>query len=595
MRRLWDRISSSRPFTWQGYAWLSLGLLLFGPSVLRLSSVQDPAVWRRLLLLTLTLEGLVILSCRTIMGRRRIADAPVLALSTLVIASLAFPVILKVLLNAFLGPDAFNPGAFRYFTAGIIWFLGTLIFAVTVNETEAFRKELAQLRIQLDKATQLEQDEKKTLETLRSNILAEITNTLRESFRAVARIESSVMVERQLQDLITSVIRPLSVKLNGRELQEPSAEQELNLSGGRIKISAVVSKLADSNPFNYKVMPMAVALSTFSMKTWVASLQVSLLSLVVSTTLVWMFMFGLHRAHEKFVSEPKQQLTVFSILGVFLAVALADTVVANLVLQIAPSPFSFLLVFIEFGVMVLLALLHALPLERRRLLAETNDAIAHVGWMNSRLGQLIRIEQNRISRLVHGDIQARIVATIMSFNLRPIGSDMAHAQLVELQESCEKALLSPVQVVPIKSFIESMQTLWQDSLDIRTQIADGVVELVEGDVVAKEAVMEIVRESIINAVKHSGATRVDICIGIQTPSQLMPPGISSSLTITITSNRKIGQVGEFEAPRGFEEKNSGRGSEFFSQLSTSWTLNVTENESEVHAVVPLKIISAVKG
>lgn len=585
MNTSWQRISAARPITWQFFAWMSLGMLVLAPSILVANSGGDPATWRGVFAVTLLFQGLLTLLLSMLVLRgRRIMDAPILSWSVMLVLSVSFPSLFLIVTRVIFAIDSFQPGILRFFTAVLLWLLGTLLFAVTTNETREFRSALGYLQAKLGQAQKMETEEQSHLAKLRRQVVEEIKSSLKRGFKKIAANASANMASTQLHSLIDEVVRPLATNLGERPASaEGDVDGALSQPESRVKVSALLTRLGESNPFDYKVMPVAIAFSTLFMKTWVASWQVAVIASFLSVPVSTIILFLLHKSFSRIRQHLGQTATVSFVFGALLCVALADAAFSRLVMGLEPSPIILALAFTEFGVLVLLAMLRVVPLERARLLAQIENAITQVNAMNARLGQLIRLEQKRLARLVHGDIQARMMATLLELGHRANDGEQVRTQIKELRESCESALLRPAQEGSLTSFLEHLRDIWAASIQFDVEISEEVVAFIESDPVAKDAVSEIVREAITNAAKHGRAKHVGIRATMSDSVTETYPSVPGMIQLAIANDGEL--LPGSRAERSFLA--SGQGTDTFEQLSAEWSLQGQDGQTTLTALVPV--------
>lgn len=587
MKSTWGRVVAACPITWQFFVWTSLGLMVLGPSILVSNAGGEAATWRSVFAVTLLLEGLLtfLLGLLVLRGRR-ISDAPILSWSVILLLSIAFPVLFRIVSLDFFHISSFQPGALRYFTAGTIWMLTMLLFAVAINETRQFRSDLENLQSQLRTAQELEKNEQSNLVRLRARVLSDIQTSLRVGFNKVATNSIATEAGIQLHSLVDEVVRPLASSLSERQAEGFTAlEVEHAHSENRVRFSSLFARLGDINPFDYKVMPVAMVFSTLFMKTWLvswgAAVSASFVSWAVSTALL----FSLRHFFNGVRRKLGQKATVTFVFISLLCVALTDAACSRLVMGLEPSPSVLAMAFTEFGVLVLLAILRGIPVERVRLLAQIENVISLVNVMNSRLGQLIWLEKNRLAKLVHGDVQARIVATMLEINLLNKSGQQLQGQIEELRKSCETALLRPMQDSPLMTFLESLREIWAASIRIEIEVTKQALAIIDADPVAKDAISEIVRESITNAAKHGLASFVWVKASVTLNEFPAGVAIPNFVQLEILNDGVV-------IPHILAQDSSysrGQGTTIFDQLCTEWSLGSENGLTTLTATVPVWI------
>lgn len=597
MKSLVHRVNASRPFTWQAFAWMGLGLFVFSPGILVNSVGYQSELWRAVLLLTLAIVSVSALLLNKLFLRGRvIGEAPWLSWFSIVGLAIFFPIVFRLVSLEIFELQALQPGFFRFITSASLWTLGTLVFAVIVNETREFKAELGRLRAELTEAQRLEREEQITLDRLRKKIVLEVTQTLEQAFESMRANSSGTQIADQLQLLIEDVVRPLSAKITktDRDFSGGTDPTPLGQAKLRISLREVAFRLTETNPFEYKATPIIVAVSTLSIKTWVVPLPSALLSGLANIVFLSLVLFLSHSCFARYSARFNKQIVLFAIVTIFLVISLLDTLLSRLVMDIPPSSGNLLITFAEFGVLMFLTLFRAVPLERKRLLSELDATLSAINWMNSRRGQLIWFEQQRLARLVHGDIQARILATSLDLSSNKKNSHAIQARIKELQEHCEAALSAPAMETSLLDFLNSLKLMWAVSVDITSDISAQALALIDADSVAQDAVIEVIREALNNAVKHSQARRVFVSAKVMAFAQTDAQHSFSVVQVEVVSDVNVSDT----TPDEFSSKTSligaGQGTFVYNQLSTDWKLLVTAEASSLVVSVPIGNVDQAK-
>lgn len=591
MNRLWDRLGASRPFTWQSVVWMGLGLLVLSPGILVETSGHDLWTWRGVLLVALLSQALLTFLVSTfVTKRRRIVDAPVLTWVAVIGLSIAFPVFFRLSIVYVFHLPPTSAGFVRFFTASTIWLLGTLVFAVAVSDTRAFRRELGRLNAQLEEERRLEASEKDSLKRVRQKIIDGVRRELRTAFANMSHDSNPRNVGTQLDALIDDVVRPLSQQLSSPGMNSLDGEQSKPFNGvDRIRTREVLARLTQQNPFEFVFTPFVVSFSTLTVKTWSMPVQTALWSSVLGTAIIGLLLFAAHSLFNAMRRSRHTRLPIAAIFFVFFLIAFTNTVTVRVLLGITPSASRLLLIFFELGVLLLIAVIRAVPSERKRVLQELEESVASIQWMNSRLAQMNWVEHQKFARLVHGDIQARILATSLQGRIDAQHDALSTAQLVELQSQCEAALTAPLQSGSFASFIDSLTLIWQASVTISHDLSDEMVTAIDGDPIARDAVVETVREALNNAVKHAGATEVTVSVLLESPDATERGPAHTSLVLTVRSNAAgesgLGRLSSLGMARPGQSR-PGQGMAMFDQLSSEWSLELAEGSTILTARIP---------
>jgi two-component sensor histidine kinase len=119
--------------------------------------------------------------------------------------------------------------------------------------------------------------------------------------------------------------------------------------------------------------------------------------------------------------------------------------------------------------------------------------------------------------------------------------------------------------------IAQSRELWAEVMTIETDISPEVEDALEKDSFAKEALIEVMRECMINAVRHGQASSFSISTKLQTSEA----GTFASLLI-----KNNGQ----KLPEALEP---GFGSELFNDATSSWTRENWDEGVVVNVLIPV--------
>lgn len=590
MRSLIHRINASQPFTWQAFVWMGLGLLVFSPRFLVNSVGYQPETWRGVVIFTLGIMAVLTFSLNKLFVRKRkIGEVPWLSWSLIIGLSICFPVTFRLVGIEIFGLRDLQPGFIRFVTSTVLWTLGTLVFAVIVNETREFRDEFGRLRAELKQAQVLEKEEQGTLVSLRKKIVDEVTLTLTQSFESMMKNSAGKEIAAELQHLIDDVVRPLSSKiaLSHPDYVGENRSRDHEQSRLRIRFRDVAYRLTETNPFEYKVTPVIVAFSTLSVKTWVVPFATAFLSVIANIAFLIPVLFVAHAIYSRYSARLNKHLVFIAIPTIFVIISLLDTLVSRLVMGVEPSPGNFLMTFIEIGVFVFLALFRAVPLERKRIIQELDEILTSINWMNARRSQLIWVEQQRLARLVHGDIQARILATSLEVSLNVQDAPATEVLISELRQHCLAALAMPAREILLEDFLSALKVMWAASINLQVDVSSQDLACIYSDPVTQEAVIEIIREALNNAVKHSQAHEVTLAAQVIPLRATNSHSAFSLVRVEVRSDRNYSvELDRSSSPYG-QAKKTGQGSSVYEQLSSEWSLDVTSEASRLIAWVPI--------
>ena len=221
-----------------------------------------------------------------------------------------------------------------------------------------------------------------------------------------------------------------------------------------------------------------------------------------------------------------------------------------------------------FAPALIVALIGAFDRNASTNLDALRRVIAELEWETSALEQRVWVEQRRLARFVHSELQSRLRAFALRMDLA--GKMPTEAEIFDLRMQCEAALSLGREQREFLLFQNDMQELWGDLINVRFHADPNVMAALQSDPYATAVAIEICREGIGNAAKHSKAKIIDI--NLQTLG-----GMNGQLDIEI--------VNDGSSPIGGEE---GFGLRTIAELSSNWSLSPRGAETVLQARIPIQ-------
>lgn len=137
-------------------------------------------------------------------------------------------------------------------------------------------------------------------------------------------------------------------------------------------------------------------------------------------------------------------------------------------------------------------------------------AVEAAEWASSRLRQLAWSERERLSRSIHGEAQAQIVAAALQIQLGQ--TDDIDGKVRALDRSIHALLSVEEPATDWRATMERILKVWDYSIEVRSRIDDDAAGQLDCDPVAARAVVSVLRESLTNAVRHGQARTIDIIV-----------------------------------------------------------------------------------
>lgn len=566
--------------TWQSYLTTGIVAVIFAPGFVYSANLEQAQLRHIAFICAELVAGLVLLvASSTYLRGRTIGERPTASFVTALLASVIFVVSIRLfsefLLHLEIEKNAL-PRAANAVLAVTIW---QIYLSVVVSDTKKFRIADEELELALAKEKKLELVAVEQLESLRLRVAGEVTAALNVAFEKLAMRNRLDQTSAQLRDLIDAVIKPLSERLSSREPDDVDfylSEAETG-KARRSTLKKALITVVNVRPFDRAVVPAAIAVLTNFSRYWAGD-PVPPWALFILCWADFTVLMHFGAVLQKAIQQKVSQKVWFALaIGYTIFASAFDALLTQVVFQ-QLSPIRFLELFTgSILVLAVSAIGRGLYLDRKKVLDEMRVTTSRLTWMNARLRQLIWVEKRRLARLVHGDIQSRIMATALSIELGVQDQSELKNSLEALRKNCELALVLPVNQTSFITFIESLQELWSASLLIENQIPEELIRTVELDSVLVDTLIELVREGVTNSVKHGSATK--ITVKANTSPDAISPG-SSLLFIQLEDNG---------ISKSDLESRRGSGSILLDQITASWQLIRGEFGTTLAASIPLRL------
>lgn len=164
------------------------------------------------------------------------------------------------------------------------------------------------------------------------------------------------------------------------------------------------------------------------------------------------------------------------------------------------------------------------------------------------LAEVVGVEQaerrrarHHLARVLHGVVQPRLVARALQVQQGDQALDVKalEAEIVALlADQIEKP-----DVVDLSRALQDIAEIWADSVDVKIDVPERVIEALASDTVCALAITDVTREAVNNGVLRGGARSVDVHLRLENarirlivsndvavvPPRLGPPGMGSEI------------------------------------------------------------------
>jgi len=386
---------------------------------------------------------------------------------------------------------------------------------------------------------------------------ASIVGTLRIELVEVIRSTLTQLLQnpspQQLNRLADDVIRPLSKSIRERGVKfdpKPRLEPEKFSQGPVLRGSF-------SNPSKSWLLPIAAA--GVAITTAIRALNALALLNLLAFVLIWATTAWLQR---RIQARGPWLVALVWIAGFVshagLAASLQNLVGGADMLLFSSNTGSWVLAFfLNFQL--------TLEASRKESLRALERELEAMDWQRKKLQQEVWGETRTLAKYVHGDIQGQIRAAAL--RTQPLSGE----ELEDLRTACLEALDERPAALSLESFFTQSRELWAGVMTIETDISPEVEDATEQDPFAKDALIEVTRECMINAVRHGQTNSISISTKLQT---------SEAGAFVFLEAKNIGH----KLPEALE---TGFGSELFNDATSSWTRENWDEGVVVSAQIPV--------
>lgn len=433
-------------------------------------------------------------------------------------------------------------------TRALIAVYWACLMALVMDSHRRFALQASELTKAITSAEAIAKHRVKAVDQLRVDLIEKVRSTISLALNVKNRTDLDVAADQ--------IVRPLVEALRSRGAliadQNPLITKKLSIR------PIVFEALANPS------LPMLVGVLA-SMANLVASvrwlapatlLNLLVLSLVISLTL------GLIRA----LKPGKFLLITLYALG-----AIATVVSGEFFQQFAPESARTLANLNIGSWLVAIFIGSFIKFEQKRVqvLEQLRATLDELKWNQDRLQQELWVERNRLVRYVHGNIQSKIrAAAARSGDLTPV-------QLERLKEDCLSMLDFEASPISFEEFLDQTRRVWEGILELGCQLEPGMLKILEQDSFANTAVIETVREGVLNAVRHGEAK-------------------SAHLRLWLLENPK-GPILKLELENDGKPINkrsdSGFGSTVLDQSTSFWQLENRPTGVVLSAEIPVTIVT----
>jgi len=423
----------------------------------------------------------------------------------------------------------------------LVW---NIIATLVLDENDRYQKIARELSAELQTQEELVISRAEMVQQVRANMVDSVKETLNSALREVAPSD--------LNRLADEIITPMR-----KQLSQPSGfhleRKQPTFARPSLKPLLARALLGAGNPWIIGFGAVAGVLANSVRQRGSIGL--------LTTFIVAVMLAGLVFALKSLAEAPRwlKVVTVAtgSVLVLLVAFGLDSLVQAGSLVLVSAAFGSLLVAFF-------LTMFFALQLMRTEQISQLVEAQAANHWSQEKLRQQLWAESRRLAKFIHAEIQGRIRAAAIS------ESSLSTEHLTALRERCLSLLDDSLGHTDFDEFVKQTNAFWGEVVEIEWQIATDARAALGQDSFSELAVIEALRDALVNAVRHGRASKV-----MATISLVASEG-GPELRVSLWNNGR-----ELEA-----DSSDGFGGEVFSEVTSRWTLENRKDGVEFLAFVP---------
>lgn len=562
------RIGSPDAISWPAF-WVTLAAGLVGNAV---TSAEVP-LGARLLALGLGQIALWLPLAAVGIALRRRPDRPrpLLVLTAAVAGLMVRALIVGVVLGALVGQDAVE-WTDRFVGALFNIGLSFLVCAYIVSAVRERRRHIADLQATEQRLAAAVADLGREFVQRNEEVADEVRSALLAELNALDPTDARRSLDA-LQRTATEVVRPLS-----HELATTRPDDDLpSLPQTDVVVSwrQVLDGAATGAPFRpgltaaiFSVEGMAAAVA-YPPGTWI---------FVVLCLALWgLLILANGTLRIALLGRPRiLRMSLVLMCAIVVGAVMALIVFAGLSGAPPVEELTFATFVFAVGFSLGVGVAASFARDRDRIVRELEESSLALTRRLVRWRQAQWFQQKALSRALHGPIQTAVTAAALRLDssIRSGGSDPGLVEQVRRDLRVAMGGLSALDadVASLSEVGDRLAATWEGLCDVALLTAPGVDEVVDSDAVLRSSLIDLITEAVSNAVRHGGATHVNVVI------ESSPRGPVDLLLTVDSDSRRRGAQGQ-----------RGLGTQLLDECTLWWDLEDSNLGMRLSAALPVDL------
>ena len=508
----------------------------------------------------------VLIAARTIWPGEKNKSRPGFVLAVFLIAG-AFRGVTILIADIWTMQHQSGEELFRLLGGPVFTFVTLTVAAVLASNYQRHRESLSALaderyRLQIRSA-----GIRAKVQIQREELLSKVRNLLDPAIskiQATLSGQSSIAVINSLQSTVDEVVRPLSL-----EVADTTDELEAVSGKAVLREKAAIPNRIMLGEF---LVPLWAALISSIIAVPVAFLlEEPLYALSIIASIFGSMLLCLGLIHKLTMSLPVKPFFAYLIVPVIYAISLSPIyLIADLLeWDVSVEQIHALLLFGAVVGGTTFAAQFA-QLQRKTTTEKLAGVNQQLEILNASLRQELWLNRRRTASVLHGPVQAALFASAMKLSQTAEPTPELVAEVEKDIEDAIEKLNNPsnLEGEEISAVLEQIVDIWSDAAQITISFSEELELTLARRPLASEALIEISREFINNAIKHGKAENVSLRVFRVDPYRL---------AVEVTDD---GQGVPPGAKPGF-------GSKLLTELSLSWSQSRQDNKTFSYAEIVL--------
>jgi len=193
------------------------------------------------------------------------------------------------------------------------------------------------------------------------------------------------------------------------------------------------------------------------------------------------------------------------------------------------------------------------------LLQQSSKALEEVNreleLLNAQAKQELWINRRRIATVLHGPVQAALYSSAIRLaQAKRPSKKLLQEVNQDLGEALNALRFDQTEITPVRTVIHEIVEAWSGVCEIYFNVPKSVYDITKRHPNAAESFVEIIREATSNAIKHGGATEIEVTAKLS----------KGLIELQVLNNGK--------APTK-KEASTGYGTQILNELALNWKLD----------------------